>query len=55
MALPATFNDFLGNSTAVEHLRTAIAAGRLPHSPPPSAAPPETGKYTLAHSCSPWP
>ena len=31
-ALPATFNDFLGNSAAIEHLRTAIAAGRLPHS-----------------------
>jgi DNA polymerase-3 subunit delta' len=46
-ALPATFNDFLGNSTAVEHLRTAIAAGRLPHSlilSGPSGA----GKYTLA-------
>ncbi|MBB5059503.1 DNA polymerase-3 subunit delta' [Granulicella aggregans] len=47
MALPATFNDFLGNSLAVEHLRTAIAAGRLPHSlilSGPSGA----GKYTLA-------
>jgi DNA polymerase-3 subunit delta' len=46
-ALPATFNDFLGNSSAVEHLRTAIAAGRLPHSlilSGPSGA----GKYTLA-------
>jgi DNA polymerase-3 subunit delta' len=46
-ALPATFNDFLGNSTAIEHLRTAIAAGRLPHSlilSGPSGA----GKYTLA-------
>jgi DNA polymerase-3 subunit delta' len=45
--LPATFNDFLGNSLAVEHLRTAIAAGRLPHSlilSGPSGA----GKYTLA-------
>lgn len=45
--LPATFNDFLGNSAAVEHLRAAIAAGRLPHSlilSGPSGA----GKYTLA-------
>jgi DNA polymerase-3 subunit delta' len=47
MTMPATFNDFLGNSTAVENLRTAIAAGRLPHSlilSGPSGA----GKYTLA-------
>ncbi len=47
MPLPATFNDFLGNALAVEHLRTAIAAGRLPHSlilSGPSGA----GKYTLA-------
>ena len=45
--LPTTFNDFLGNASAVEHLRTAIAAGRLPHSlilSGPSGA----GKYTLA-------
>jgi DNA polymerase III subunit delta' len=45
--LPATFNDFLGNSTAVEHLRTAIAAGRLPHSLI-LAGPSGAGKYTLA-------
>src|SRR5579859_1499630 len=47
MPLPATFNDFLGTSTSVEQLRTAIAAGRLPHSlilSGPSGA----GKYTLA-------
>lgn len=47
MPLPATFNDFLGNASAVEHLRTAIASGRLPHSlilSGPSGA----GKYTLA-------
>ncbi len=47
MLLPATFNDFLGNAPAVEHLRTAIASGRLPHSlilSGPSGA----GKYTLA-------
>jgi len=45
--LPADFNDFLGNTPAVESLRTAIAAGRLPHSlilSGPSGA----GKYTLA-------
>jgi DNA polymerase-3 subunit delta' len=45
--LPATFNDFLGNTTAVEHLRTAIAAGRLPHSLI-LAGPNGAGKYTLA-------
>jgi DNA polymerase-3 subunit delta' len=45
--LPATFNDFLGNSTAVEHLRSAIAAGRLPHSLILSG-PAGAGKYTLA-------
>jgi DNA polymerase-3 subunit delta' len=44
---PSTFNDFLGNSTAVEHLRTAIAAGRLPHSII-LAGPAGAGKYTLA-------
>jgi DNA polymerase-3 subunit delta' len=47
MALPATFNDFLGNSSAVEQLRTAIAAGRLPHSLILSG-PAGAGKYTLA-------
>src|ERR1700710_361822 len=46
-ALPATFNDFLGNSNAIEHLRTAIAAGRLPHSLI-LAGPSGAGKYTLA-------
>lgn len=45
--LPATFNDFLGNTAAVEHLRTAIAAGRLPHSLILSG-PAGAGKYTLA-------
>jgi len=45
--LPPTFNDFLGNSSAVEHLRTAIAAGRLPHSLI-LAGPSGAGKYTLA-------
>ena len=47
VALPATFNDFLGNSSAVEQLRTAIAAGRLPHSLILSGAN-GAGKYTLA-------
>src|ERR1700727_4076100 len=46
-ALPATFNDFLGNGAAIEHLRTAIAAGRLPHSLI-LAGPSGAGKYTLA-------
>jgi DNA polymerase III subunit delta' len=46
-ALPTTFNDFLGNSTPIEHLRTAIAAGRLPHSLI-LAGPSGAGKYTLA-------
>jgi len=45
--LPTTFNDFLGNSNAVEHLRTAISAGRLPHSLILSG-PNGAGKYTLA-------
>lgn len=47
MALPSTFNDFIGNALAVEHLRTAIAAGRLPHSLILSG-PAGAGKYTLA-------
>ncbi len=47
MSLPATFNDFLGNAPAVEQLRTAIAAGRLPHSLI-LAGPSGAGKYTLA-------
>jgi DNA polymerase III subunit delta' len=45
--LPATFNDFIGNGAAVEHLRSAIAAGRLPHSLI-LAGPGGAGKYTLA-------
>lgn len=47
VTLPCTFNDFLGNSSAVEQLRTAIAAGRLPHSLILSG-PAGAGKYTLA-------
>jgi DNA polymerase-3 subunit delta' len=46
-ALPTNFSDFLGNSNAVEHLRTSIAAGRLPHSLI-LAGPSGAGKYTLA-------
>ena len=46
-ALPATFHDFHGNTHAVEGLRTAIAAGRLPHSLI-LAGPQGAGKYTLA-------
>jgi len=45
--LPADFNEFLGNTSAVESLRTAIAAGRLPHSLILSG-PTGAGKYTLA-------
>jgi len=44
---PATFNDFTGNSSAVEQLRTAIAHGRFPHSLI-LAGPGGAGKYTLA-------
>lgn len=47
MLLPATFNDFIGNTIAVEQLRTAIAGGRLPHSLI-LAGPSGAGKYTLA-------
>jgi len=46
-ALPADFNEFLGNTPAVESLRTAIAAGRLPHALILSG-PAGAGKYTLA-------
>ena len=45
--IPATFNDFFGNSHAIEGLRMAIAAGRLPHSLI-LAGPQGAGKYTLA-------
>ena len=45
--LPATFNDFIGNTHAVEGLRTAIAAGRLPHSLI-LAGSQGAGKYTLS-------
>jgi len=46
-ALPADFNEFLGNAPAVESLRTAIAAGRLPHALILSG-PAGAGRYTLA-------
>lgn len=46
-SLPATFHDFQGNSGAVDGLRMAIAAGRLPHSLI-LAGPQGAGKYTLA-------
>lgn len=44
---PADFNAFLGNTSIVEHLRTAIAAGRFPHALILSG-PAGAGKYTLA-------
>jgi len=47
MTAPTSFNDFIGNTAAVEHLRAAIAAGRLPHSIILSG-PAGAGKYTLA-------
>ena len=46
-SLPQTFHDFLGNTHAVDGLRMAIAAGRLPHSMI-LAGPQGAGKYTLA-------
>ncbi|MDR3735885.1 MAG: DNA polymerase III subunit delta' [Acidobacteriaceae bacterium] len=42
-----SFSDFIGNTTAVNHLRAAIATGRLPHSLI-LAGPRGSGKYTLA-------
>ncbi len=44
---PSSFEDFLGSGPAVEQLRMAIAAGRLPHSLI-LAGPGGSGKYTLA-------
>lgn len=46
-ALPGNFNEFVGNTPAIESLRTAVAAGRLPHSLI-IAGPAGAGKYTLA-------
>ena len=45
--MPASFGEFLGNAQAVESLRAAIAAGRLPHSMI-VAGNRGAGKYTLA-------
>jgi DNA polymerase-3 subunit delta' len=47
MAIPASFDEFLGNAGAVEHLRMAVAAGRLPHSMILAGAA-GSGKYSLA-------
>lgn len=47
MPLPSTFRDFLGNTPAIDSLRAAIAAGRLPHSLI-LLGPRGAGKYTLA-------
>ena len=47
LKLPSDFNEFLGNTHAVESLRSAIAAGRLPHALILSGAA-GAGKYTLA-------
>jgi DNA polymerase-3 subunit delta' len=42
-----SFQNFIGNKVAVDHLRTAVAAGRLPHALI-LAGPQGAGKYTLA-------
>ncbi len=47
ITLPSSFIDFIGNTAAVESLRTAVAAGRLPHALILSG-PAGAGKYTLA-------
>jgi DNA polymerase III subunit delta' len=47
VSIPPTFHDFLGNTHAIDGLRMAIAAGRLPHSLI-LAGPQGAGKYTLA-------
>ena len=47
LPLPPDFNDFIGNTPPSKRLRTAIAAGRLPHSLI-LAGPAGAGKYTLA-------
>lgn len=41
------FGDFIGNESAVRHLREAVASGRVPHSLL-IAGPRGAGKYTLA-------
>jgi len=47
MAVPVSFQEFIGNIHAVENLRAAVAVGRLPHSLI-LAGPRGSGKYTLA-------
>ncbi len=47
MAFPASFTDFLGNSSTVADLRAAVASGRLPRSLILTGAS-GAGKYTLA-------
>ena len=47
MALPRSFSEFLGNTAAVDSLRAAIAARRLPHALI-LAGSAGAGKYTLA-------
>lgn len=47
MVFPSSFSEFLGNAVAVENLRAAVAAGRLPHSLVIAGAR-GSGKYTLA-------
>jgi DNA polymerase-3 subunit delta' len=47
VALPQSFNEFIGNRTVVDSLRAAIAAGRLPHSLI-LLGPRGAGKFTLS-------
>jgi DNA polymerase-3 subunit delta' len=47
VALPQSFNEFVGNRSAVDSLRAAIAAGRLPHSLI-LLGPRGAGKFTLS-------
>lgn len=47
MSFPVSFDGFTGNRTAINHLRAAVAAGRLPHSMILAGAR-GSGKYTLA-------
>lgn len=47
MPFPSSFTEFLGNAAAVHDLRSALAAGRLPHSLV-LAGVSGSGKYTLA-------
>lgn len=47
VTFPSSFTEFIGNASSLEHLRTAIAGGRLPHALILSGAA-GAGKYTLA-------